>query len=114
MWKAMQAGEWKDVEAHMAPTFVLLDADGVHDRAAAMERMKQMKVTEVSLGEFQTQPNGADMTVTYTAMLRGTSNGKQLSSEPMRVMSVWQSVKRGWIQVAQARVTPAPAVGEQK
>ena len=112
MWKSVQEGNWDDVERHMSESFLGAYPDGVRDRAAQIAHLRQLKLAEFSLGDFQTQPNGGDMVVAYTAVLRGTVNGTPLPASPMRVISVWQTVRGGWIQIAQAAVPPQPAAGQ--
>lgn len=106
MWKSVQQGDWKDVRSHMAETFVLNAPEGRLDREAALARYQGLKLEEVSLGEVQTRANGADMVVSYTLTLHGTAAGQPIAPTPQRVLTVWQSVKRGWIQIAQS-VQPA-------
>jgi len=100
MWKAIQAKDWKELNAHLAPTFTGVAADGAGlDRAAWIERWKSRPVTEFSLGELTVQPNGSDMVVTYELHLQGGDNVS--SSKGLRVVSVWQELKKGWVLIAQ-------------
>ena len=57
---------------------------------------------DFSLAEAQTQPNGDDMVITYTLTLRGAAEGHPIPSAPVRVMTVWQTVKNGWVEIAQS------------
>jgi len=99
MWKAVQSKDWKELGAHLAPTFTGVAADGASlDRAAWIERWKSHPVTEFSLGELSVQPNGSDMVVTYELHLQG---GGSASSKGFRVVSVWQELKKGWVLIAQ-------------
>ncbi len=99
MWKAIQAKDWKELNAHLAPTFTGVAADGAGlDRAAWIERWKSRPVTEFSLGELTVQPNGSDMVVTYELHLQG---GDSPSSKGLRVVSVGSSEQQrvpieGW------------------
>jgi hypothetical protein len=102
MWKSIQEGDWQQVHAHLAGNFVSVTATGVRDRAATLEHLQQMKISDFSLGEFESKPHGADIVVTYVITLRGTVGGQPLPPEPMRVITVWQTVTRGWVQIAQA------------
>ena len=75
MWESVKAAKWNDVRAHMAESYRC------------------------------SMPNGDDMVVTYDLELRGTAGGQPLFSGPVHVLTVWQSVKRGWIEVAQSITT---------
>lgn len=102
MWQAIRAKNWQDLEYHLAPTFVGVNAKGhAMDRAAWVESWKASPVRDFSLGEVATQPNGPNMTVTYVLRLNSDASGPAL-----RVVSVWQQVKGGWVQIA-ASLTPA-------
>ena len=101
-WDSVQKKDWNAVEHHLAATFVMSTAAGRLDRDAALAHLQQLDVQEFSLGDVDVRPNGEDMVVTYTITLRGTSGGQPLPSGPVRMMSVWQQVKHGWIKIAQA------------
>ncbi|MDP9268250.1 MAG: nuclear transport factor 2 family protein [Acidobacteriota bacterium] len=107
-WDEVKAKNWAEVERHMGSTFVAIDAEGTHDRSRSMELLKQLDLQDYSLGELQGTPNGHDIMVTYTMVMRGTYKGQPLPSTPFRMMSVWQQVKGGWIAVAHADVVVAP------
>jgi len=122
MWEAMKAQHWKDVESHLAPTFVGVDAAGKkYDRAGWLAYWKSTLISEYSLGEITVDPAGTDMVVSYTLVVSskpdsktdpktagdskagGNSGGGDNSVGPnhsLRVVSVWQSVKKGWILTA--------------
>jgi hypothetical protein len=97
MWHAIQAKDWANVERHLSPTFVGVTADGrMFDRAGWLDQWKSAEVREFSLGEVQVQPEGPDMKVTYVLHIQSSSKAAQPSSG-LRMVSVWQEVKRGWM-----------------
>ncbi|HYN16168.1 MAG TPA: nuclear transport factor 2 family protein [Terriglobales bacterium] len=100
MWRDVKEQHWAEVESHLAPTFVSLYPGGTRDRAATMDYLKSLALSDYTLGEFNTTTNGADMVVTYTARVSGTYKGQPLSSEPIRMMTVWQQVTKSWIAIA--------------
>jgi hypothetical protein len=100
MWQAIRAKEWKEVDYHLAPLFVGVNANGQKfDRAGWVEYWKGIQVTDFSLGELTTQPDGPDMVVTYGLNLKGASSADMPA---VRVLSVWQQVKNGWVLTAQS------------
>jgi len=107
MFKEIKARNWAEVERHLAPTFVAVLPGGSRDRAASLESLKPLALTDYSLGDFDVRPAGADMVVTYTAILQGTYNGQPLPSERLRMMTVWQQVNKGWAAIAHSAV-PEP------
>lgn len=105
MWELVQAGNQPELRAHMAESFVQSGPEGARDREAVLAEYAEMKLTGFEMSDVQSWPNGADMLITYTLTLRGTLNERPLSGRPVRILTVWQTVKRGWVQVAQG-LTP--------
>jgi hypothetical protein len=106
MWRDVKAQRWAEVERHLAPTFVSLSPGGTRERAATMDYLKSLSLTDYTLGDFNTTTNGADLVVTYTARVSGTYKNQPLSSEPIHMMTVWQQVTKSWIAIAHSE-TPA-------
>lgn len=95
MWQSAASGNWRDFERRLAPAFVGVDASGKSfDRAGWIERWKNAGVHDFAPGEIQVQPAGPEMVLTYELNLGGAS------SQRLRVVSVWQQVKSGWILIA--------------
>jgi len=98
MWQSLRTGDFNNVEYHLAPTFVGVDALGQSfDRAGWMEHWKSVRFTEFSLAEVTVQPHGADMVVTYIFHLSGTADPRNAPAGGLRVVSVWQTVRKGWV-----------------
>ena len=119
MWQAIKGQQWMDVESHLAPTFVGVDAAGKkYDRAAWMAYWKSWRMGEYSMGELTVDPAGTDMVVSYVLVLGAQAPGDSKgggnsagSSQSMRVVSVWQSVKKGWILTATSLTPIKTATG---
>jgi hypothetical protein len=95
MWKALRDKDWKEVEYRLASTFVGVIATGqVLDRTGWIDHWKAAQIKEFSMGEMSVQPNGPDMTVTYTLHLAGAAN------PDLQVVSVWQQAKNGWMLIS--------------
>ncbi|HEX7288448.1 MAG TPA: nuclear transport factor 2 family protein [Candidatus Angelobacter sp.] len=100
MWKAIHEKNWNQVEEHLASMFVGVNAEGrVFDRLSWVEYWKAHPVSEYSLGEVTVQPAGTHMVVTYVLSLSGISGAPQ-AGQSLRVISVWQEVKNGWLLTA--------------
>ena len=94
-WDSVKAKNWNDVEAHLSGTVVTQTPDTVRNKQQVMEHIRQIDLTDYSLGDIHVEPNGADVVVTYTITLHGTINGHPLPTAPERMMTVWQQVKKG-------------------
>lgn len=80
-----------------------MNSTGTGDRAKLMEHMRALDLQEFQIGELESRVAGGDLIVTYTITAKGTMAGQPLPS-PLRMMSVWQELKHGWILVAQSTV----------
>jgi ketosteroid isomerase-like protein len=106
MWQAIQQKDWDNVERHLSATFVGVSSDGLmFDRAGWLQHWKSAPVGEFSLGELQVQPEGPDMKVTYILHLQGTATKDSAPVAGLRVVSVWQQVKAGWM-LTTTSITP--------
>src|SRR5512142_3563203 len=85
LWQEIQAGNWNEVEKHLAATFKGTLSGGTFDRAGMIASWKQEQGRPVSLGEFAVEPNGDSMVVTYTA--------QSADGAPRRMMTVWQHMQ---------------------
>ena len=76
------------------------------DRATLLEHLKTLELTDYSLGDIQTELNSRTMVVLYTVTMRGTAGGKPLPEGPVRMMTVWQQQKAGWMMITHAVLGP--------
>ena len=102
LWQEIKAKNWSAVEPRLASTYVAQTSGAWRDRAESMEHFKALDISDFSLGEVEVRPAGADMVVTYKMNLRGSYQGKPLELKDVRMMTVWQQVKGGWVAVAHA------------
>ena len=65
-----------------------------------LARLKQMEVSEFSLGDVSIQPSGDAAVITYFLDVRGSFGGQPLEMKHASMMTVWQHQKRGWVQIA--------------
>jgi ketosteroid isomerase-like protein len=99
-WHDVKAKDWKELERHLAGNYVWVTPTARLDRPAALQYLQQMQVEEYSLGDLQSELNGNTFVVSYSMILRGTMQGKPLAPEPVRMMTVWQRQKSGWMAIA--------------
>jgi hypothetical protein len=100
-WKEVKAKNWSELERHMAGNYVATTQDGDRlDRAAVLEHLRQLQLDDYSMGDVQVEMNGNTLVVIYTVTLHGTIAQRPLPAEPIRMMSVWQQQKAGWMTIA--------------
>jgi hypothetical protein len=107
-WKEVRAKNWLELERHLGGTYVSVTPQGSFNRAASLDRLRQLELSDYSLGDFLIELNGTTMIVTYTITMKGTFNGSPLTAQPLRVMSVWQQHKSGWMTIAHSAVENEP------
>jgi ketosteroid isomerase-like protein len=106
-WKEVKAKNWNEVSRHIAGNYISVTPDeGRMDRTAALEHLKPLQLDDYSLGDSQVELNGETMVVTYTITMRGTYAGQPLPSAAVRMMTVWQQQKAGWLAIAHSVMGP--------
>jgi hypothetical protein len=106
MWKAIQDKDWAQVERHLSPTFVGVNAEGqLLDRTGWIAYWKSSQPVNFSLGELTVQPEGADMKVTSVVHFQGGAEKPAGGPAGLRVISVWQQIKTRWALIATS-ITP--------
>lgn len=99
-WHDIQEKDWKDLDRHVSSNIVYVTPAGRFERAAAMEHIQNLQVQEFSIGDLVTEMNGDIFVVTYTIVLKGSSEGKPFPDRPQRRMTVWQHQKSSWVAIA--------------
>jgi Domain of unknown function (DUF4440) len=100
-WKDVKDKHWEELQRHVASNYVSVSPqEGRLDRAAALTQLQQLHLDDYSLGEFQVELNGRTLVVTYTIAMRGRRNGQPVPVSPVRMMTVWQRQKSGWVAIA--------------
>jgi ketosteroid isomerase-like protein len=106
-WKEVQAKNWTELGRHVTGNYVsFTPEEGRLDRAAAIEHLRKLQLEEFSLGDFLVELNGQTLVVTYTITMRGTFEGQPVPTSPVRMMTVWQQQKAGWLAIAHSVVGP--------
>jgi len=102
MWQAIREKDWNEMEHHVASTFVGVSAGGQKlDRPGWMAYWKGLQIKDFSLGDLTVQANGPDMVIAYDLHLIAAA-GTPVSDAGLRMVSVWQQVKSGWILISQS------------
>jgi hypothetical protein len=106
-WKDVKAKNWNELERHIASNYVsFTPEEGRLDRAAMLQHLQPLQLDDYSLGDFQIELNTATLVVTYTITMRGTFAGGALPTKPVRMMTVWQQQKKGWMAIAHSVIGP--------
>ena len=106
-WQEVKAKRWNELEHHIASNYIAVTPqEGKLDKAAMLAHLQQVQLDDYTLGDVQTEMNSDTIVVTYTIAMRGTFGGQPLPSEPVRMMTVWQKQKAGWLAIAHSVLGP--------
>lgn len=106
-WKDVKAKNWSVLERHLASNYVsVTPEEGRLDKAATLKHYEPLKLDDYSLGEFQVEMNANTLVVTYSITMHGSYAGQTLPSAPVRMMTVWQQQKSGWVAIAHTVMGP--------
>ena len=96
-----RSGEnWKELDRHIAGNYISITPSGQRNRTDALDRLHQIQLDDYSVGDFQVELNANTLVVTYTMTAKGKVAGQPFPSLPVRMMSVWQHQKAGWMKIA--------------
>lgn len=99
-WNEVKIKHWSELEQHLAINYIGDTPEGKEDRAAAVQRFQRMTLRDFSISDMHTELNGSTFIVNYSVTLQGELAGQPLPSSPLRIMTVWQHQKSGWIIIA--------------
>jgi len=99
-WKEVHDKHWDELSRHIAGNYISITPSGRYDRTEALARIQQIQLADYSLGDFKVELNGSTLVVTYTLDAHGTIEGRPFPQQPVRIMSVWQQQKAGWMKIA--------------
>lgn len=106
-WKDVKAKNWSELDRHLAGNYIsFTPEEGRLDRQAALDHLKLLQLDDYSLGDFQVELNSQTLVVTYTITMRGSYAGQPLPAAPVRMMTVWQQQKAGWLALAHSVIGP--------
>ena len=106
-WKEVKAKHWNALEGHLAGNYVsFTPEEGRFDRDSMLAHLQKVQLDDFSLGDLQTELNTETLVVTYAITMRGMFAGQPLPSGPVRMMTVWQKQKAGWVAIAHSVLGP--------
>lgn len=111
IWDNIRKKDAAAFGAMLADDFVYVSSDGVHNKAATVEGVKQIDATDITFSDWKTVMLDKDaMVVTYTINMKGKSGGQPIPPTPIRAGSVWVNRGGKWVGVfhQDTEVEPPP------
>jgi hypothetical protein len=100
IWDNIKAKNPDAFGAMLAEDFIYVSNDGVHNKAATVDGIKQIDATDITLSDWKTVTVNKDASiVTYTVNLKGTSGGQPIPPSSMRAGSLWVNRGGKWVGV---------------
>ncbi|HWN08122.1 MAG TPA: nuclear transport factor 2 family protein [Pyrinomonadaceae bacterium] len=112
IWEAIRAKDYESFSNMLASDQIEVLDDGVHDKAASVEGVKQFEPSEVTFSDWKFLSIDRDaFIVAYTVAVKGKYQGKEFPTSSVRGSSVWAYRDKKWVAVfhQECEVKPAPA-----
>ena len=104
-WGDIKAGNWAELERHMASNWVSVTPEGPLGREATLAQLKGRAIKDYTLSDLLVEPSGSDLIISYTARLdERLAGGGSPGPRQFRMLTVWQQMKSGWIAIAHSEV----------
>lgn len=101
-WNAIKDKDWAGVERHLSTNYVFTADAGRFDKPQTLAILKRFDLTSVEVSDIVSHPEGNDFVVTCTLTIAGTLDGKPIANPVTRILSVWQTQKKGEQLIAQS------------
>lgn len=113
VWEAVRAKDYESFANLLAADQIEVLDDGVHDKAASVEGVKQFEPSEVTFSDWKFLSIDKEaFIVAYTVALKGKFQGKEFPPTSVRGSSAWVYRDKKWVAVfhQECEAKPAPAV----
>lgn len=117
VWEAVRAKDYQSFANLLADDQIEVLDDGVHDKAASVEGVKQFEPSETTFSDWKFLSIDKDaFIVAYTVALKGNYQGKEFPPTSVRGSSVWAYRDKKWVAVfhQECKAKTAPASNSAK
>ena len=114
VWDAIKNKDYDAFAALLTSDQLEVLDDGVHDKAASVEGVKQFEPSELTFSDWKFLPIGKDaFIVAYTVAMKGKFQGKEFPPSSSRGSSAWVYRDKKWVAIyhQECPVKPAPTAG---
>jgi len=99
-WQDVKDKKLQQLETHVAPEFMGTNEMATLDKSALLEHVSHLDIESFQIGEVQTHSAGGDLVVSYVITLRLKSPNSSEAEMHLRMISVWQELRHGWVVIA--------------
>jgi hypothetical protein len=118
-WDVIKKKDWDGFAKTMASDYLEVLDDGVHDKAAALQSIKDFELTDATFADWKMSQIGKNsVLLTYSATVKATFKGQAIPTGPYREAAVYVNRGGEWIEVyyqetvsrtASSSPTPTPS-----
>jgi hypothetical protein len=109
VWDAIKNKDYDGFAGMLADDAIYVSDDGVHDKASTVNGVKNLSLTDVTLGDWKVVNLDKEAAlVAYTVTLKGTSGGQPFPSTPARASTAWMKRNGKWMALYHQDVDVAP------
>ena len=111
IWEAIKAKDYESFSNMLASDQLEVLDDGVHDRAASIEGVKQFEPSEVNFSDWKFLSIDKDIfIIAYTVAVKGKYQGKEFPTSSVRGSSAWVYRDKKWMAIfhQECEAKPAP------
>lgn len=100
VYDAMKSKNSDSFGSMLADDFILVVDDGIHNKADTVKSVSSFDLTDTTMSDSKVLMLDKDAAVVYyTLVMKGTSNGQQLSDKPSRASTAWVNRNGKWVAV---------------
>jgi hypothetical protein len=112
IWDAIKVKNYEAFSAMLASDQIEVLDNGVHDKAASVEGVKQFEPSELTFSDWKFLSIDKDAFIlAYTVAMKGKFQGKEFPPSSVRGSSAWVYRDKKWVAIfhQECEVKPAPA-----
>jgi hypothetical protein len=99
-WEAVKKKDWDAFGKLLASDYIEALDDGVHDKTATLQLVKDLDLTDYTLSDWKLLPIDKDAAiVTYTATSKGTFKGQPFPPGPYREAAAYVNRNGEWVAI---------------
>ena len=99
-WEAAKKKDWDAFTKLMADDYIEVENDGVHDKAASVQSVKDFELGDYTLSDWKLTPIDANsVLITYTAKVTGKFKGEAVPEGPYRESSAYVNRNGEWLAI---------------
>ena len=99
-WEAVKQKDWDAFTKSMADDYIEVEDDGVHDKAASLQSVKDFDLSDYTLSDWKMTPIDPNtVLITYNANVTAKYKGEPVPAGPWREASAYVNRNGQWLAI---------------